>query len=55
MADERGVQSIERAFDIIEAVATSKNSAVLTEIAEKPACIKVRHIALFRHYLNEGI
>ena len=35
MADVHGVQSIERALDIIEAVAANKNSSVLTEIAEK--------------------
>ena len=35
MANDYGVQSIERALDIIEAVAANKNSAVLTEIAEK--------------------
>ena len=35
MANDYGVQSIERALDIIEAVAANKNSAVLTKIAEK--------------------
>ena len=35
MANDYGVQSIERALDIIEAVAANKNSSVLTEIAEK--------------------
>ncbi len=32
MADVHGVQSIERALDIIEAVAANKNSSVLTEV-----------------------
>ena len=54
MADERGVQSIERAFDIIEAVATSKNSAVLTEIAEKTGLHKSTAYRIISTLLKRG-
>ena len=54
MADEHGVQSIERAFDIIEAVATSKNFAVLTEIAEKTGLHKSTAYRIISTLLKRG-
>ena len=54
MADERGVQSIERALDIIEAVAANKNSAVLTKIAEKTGLHKSTAYRIISTLLKRG-
>ena len=54
MADEHGVQSIERALDIIEAVAANKNSSVLTEIAEKVGLHKSTAYRIISTLLKRG-
>ena len=54
MANDYGVQSIERALDIIEAVAANKNSAVLTKIAEKVGLHKSTAYRIISTLLKRG-
>ena len=54
MANDYGVQSIERALDIIEAVAANKNSAVLTKIAEKTGLHKSTAYRIIATLLKRG-
>ena len=48
MTEDKGVQSIDRALDIIEAVAEAGRPMGLTEIAIRPACIRAQLIASSR-------
>ena len=54
MANDYGVQSVERALDIIEAIASNKSSAVLTEIAEKSGLHKSTAYRIISTLLKRG-